>query len=741
MHMSRSSHRSGTPALWLVRNPLLALAVLLGLTSSAWADVKTFVPTADARVDERYPSTAFGTSSLRTDGGAGSIDQTLLRFAVSGVTGPVSKAVVRLYATSGTADGPTIQPTTSTWTEAVTWSTRPAATGSATADAGAIATGAWQEWDVTPLVKADGTFSFVLAQTSADGIDFASREATAKPQLVVTYTSASTPLPTPGCSTSADCNDGNACTTDACVSGTCQAQANTLACNADGSACTNDACMAGACVAGPAKACADSDPCTADSCDAATGACKFTAISGCGTTSATSVLVSKGSVWRYKDDGTDLGTAWRARLYADSAWKTGWAELGYGDGDEKTVVSYGTSSTYKYVTTYFRTGFDVADPSKVTGLTLQLKRDDGAIVYLNGTEVFRSNLPTGTVTAATLASSAIDTASYYPAAVSPALLVSGTNVLAVEVHQAGRSSSDISFDLELAATGGTGSGGTTTPPPTSEPIPPPPSSGDPVLVGAGDIGLCGSSKPNAVATLLDGIAGTVFAAGDIAYPNGSATDFKNCYDPNWGRHKARTRPAPGNHEYLTSGASAYYNYFGASAGTPGQGWYSYKLGEWLVVALNSNCSSVGGCGVGSAQEKWLRATLAAHTGKCAIAYWHHPRFSSGDHGSNTAVKPLWQALHDYKVEAVISGHDHDYERWVPQNADGVAAADGPVQFVVGTGGTSLYAFPGSKPANSLVRNDKTHGVVKFTLRPTQADFQFVPLPGQTFTDSGSIVCK
>lgn len=261
-----------------------------------------------------------------------------------------------------------------------------------------------------------------------------------------------------------------------------------------------------------------------------------------------------------------------------------------------------------------------------------------------------------------------------------------------------------------------------------------------VLVGAGDIASCDSVGDEATAKLLDGIPGTVFTTGDNVYASGTTKEFNQCYDPSWGRHKSRTRPSAGNHEYQTPDAAGYYGYFGASAGDPRKGYYSYKRGVWHIVVLNSNCSAVGGCEAGSAQERWLRAALAAHPTNCTLAYWHSPRFSSGSHGSNTSVQPFWKALYDYGVELVVNGHDHHYERFAPQNASGRADARyGIREFVVGTGGKNHYPIRTILP-NSEVRNADTFGVLKLTLRSTSYDWQFVPQAGKTFTDSGSEAC-
>ncbi len=266
---------------------------------------------------------------------------------------------------------------------------------------------------------------------------------------------------------------------------------------------------------------------------------------------------------------------------------------------------------------------------------------------------------------------------------------------------------------------------------------------DPVLVGAGDIASCDDLRgAEATAKLLDSIPGTVFAAGDLAYPDGSEADFANCYDKTWGRFKARTRPAPGNHEVHTSGASAYFRYFGPSAGDPQKGYYSYDLGDWHVIVMNSDCSDVGGCNSGSQQEQWLRQDLKTHPALCTVAYWHHPLFSSGaKHGNDPEVKPLWQALYDAGAEIVINGHDHDYERFAPQNPDGKAdPARGIREFVVGSGGKNTHRKIGDPKPNSEARNADTFGVLELTLHPKGYDWEFIPEAGKTFRDSGSGVC-
>jgi hypothetical protein len=270
-------------------------------------------------------------------------------------------------------------------------------------------------------------------------------------------------------------------------------------------------------------------------------------------------------------------------------------------------------------------------------------------------------------------------------------------------------------------------------PPASEPIA--------VLVGAGDIADCRDlSGAEATAKLLDAIPGTVMAVGDLAYPDGTKENFE-CYDRTWGRARSRTRAAAGNHEFHLAGATYYFSYFGTSAGNPKTGYYSYELGAWHIIVLNSECLEVGGCGAGSPQEKWLRADLAAHPATCKLAYFHKPLFSSGGtHGDDPQFKAFWEALYQAHADVIVNGHDHDYERFAPQNPSGEADPEhGIREFVVGTGGKNHRPFH-APDANSEVRNADTFGVLKLTLRGRGYDWNFVPEAGKSFTDSGMGTC-
>lgn len=268
-----------------------------------------------------------------------------------------------------------------------------------------------------------------------------------------------------------------------------------------------------------------------------------------------------------------------------------------------------------------------------------------------------------------------------------------------------------------------------------------------VLVAAGDIATCGSADDTATAKLVEAIPGTVLPLGDNAYPSGSAGDYANCYTPTWGRPgiRSRTRPVPGNHEYIQRGASPYFRYFGAAAGDPKKGYYSYTLGTWHLVALNSNCGDVGGCGAGSPMERWLKADLAASGARCILAYWHHPRFFSPAvyPGArlwkvDTKMSDIWRDLQAAGADAVLSGHRHVYERFARQDATGHTDPSGVRQFVVGTGGGLPETFKG-KAAHSEARQDHTFGVLQLTLHDSSYDWRYLPTSGG-FTDSGTDSC-
>jgi acid phosphatase type 7 len=267
-----------------------------------------------------------------------------------------------------------------------------------------------------------------------------------------------------------------------------------------------------------------------------------------------------------------------------------------------------------------------------------------------------------------------------------------------------------------------------------------------VLVGAGDIASCKNPEgARATAKLIEQIPGTVFAAGDLAYEGGSPDEFEFCYGPTWGRFKDRTKPTLGNHEYVNPTAHGYFEYWGAQAGPAGKGYYSFDLGNWHIVALNTNCyvKSLGGCGQGSPEEIWLKEDLAQHPKACIIAFGHHALFSSGvleRHAVHPELKQFWQDLYAAHADLVLAGHEHSYERFAAQDPDGKADPEhGIREIVVGTGGRN-HDFLGFAAPHSEVRDWQTFGVLKLSLAPGNYTWEFIPEAGKTFRDSGSGVC-
>jgi acid phosphatase type 7 len=273
-----------------------------------------------------------------------------------------------------------------------------------------------------------------------------------------------------------------------------------------------------------------------------------------------------------------------------------------------------------------------------------------------------------------------------------------------------------------------------------------------VVMAAGDIADCTTQVHRQTAALINARKpDAVFALGDLAYPNGTLEEFVDCYDTSWGAFRKITRPAVGNHEYHTPHAGPYYAYFSGISGEAFQGYYSFEVGPWHAIALNSVCAGVdpdvnpdfpgeaGGCDKDSAQAKWLRDDLAKHPGSCTVAYWHHPRFTSGNHGSAEHMRDLFKILDDAKVDLVLNGHEHNYERFEPQDADGNRAASGVRQIVIGSGGKALTSF-GASRANSAYRNNTDFGVLELSLETKQYTWKFVTTDGRSL-DAGTAQCR
>jgi acid phosphatase type 7 len=260
------------------------------------------------------------------------------------------------------------------------------------------------------------------------------------------------------------------------------------------------------------------------------------------------------------------------------------------------------------------------------------------------------------------------------------------------------------------------------------------------LVGAGDIGRCDDRSDSKTARLVGKIPGTVFTLGDSAYPDGTREQFRDCYDPTWGKYKKRTRPTAGNHDYHTAGAKPYFNYFRWRAGRP-RGYYSYDRGAWHIVALNSNCEEVGGCDWRSAQGRWLSTDLANHRGRCTLAYFHHPLYASGSGYDSPKVKPFWHILYNYHADVILNGHAHRYERFARISPSGErSSARGIRQFIVGTGGAPGGTQQGPDEPRVQAKKVGAPGVLKLHLGSGFYHWRFVPVAGRNYTDSGRARC-
>jgi hypothetical protein len=652
---------------------------------------------ADAQVFQSNPTTNYGSlTKLNVDNPG---EQAYIRFNVTGVSGVIQNATLRLFVDNSSSNGPGVQGTDNSWTEnGITWNNRPAATTGVIANIGSAPVDTWAEYNVTSYVTGNGVFSFVLVADSSDGIRFESREGNPSPQLVLTFSSGptSTPTNTPVPPTNTPTATNTPTPTNTPVPGPTSTPTNTPVgpTNTPTSTPTNT-------------------PVAPTNTPVSTGL-TLPAIADAG------VLQSSPT--------TNFGTT--SRLDVD-------------DPGEQAYIRFNVTGVTGAIQNATLRLFVTNSSSNGPGLY-------GTANTWTETSITWNNRPAPTTgVIANIGSAPVNTWAEYNVTGH----VTGNGVYNFVLMADG--SDGIRFDsregssmpqLVLAFT----SGPTPTPTNTSTPGPTPtptstptptntPVAGGVVFVGAGDIADCGEEEDELTAQLLDNIPGVVYTVGDNAYPNGTASAFNNCYQPTWGRHKARTRPAVGDNEYNTSGASGYFNYFGAAAGNPNQGYYSYDVGSWHIIVLNSNCSQVGGCDPDSPQGQWLQADLAANTSQCILALHHEPRFSSK--GGDSDLQELWEPLYEAGADVVLSGHRHMYERFARQNPSGAADPNNGIrQFVVGTGGSSLTSTPSSAAPNSQVRNNTTHGVLKFTLHPTSYDWQFIPIAGQTFTDSGSTSC-
>ena len=657
----------------------------------------SFAAQADAYVTELHPDSNQGTLNyLQVENANNRNTESYLRFTVNGIPGTIQSVKLRVYATTNSStNGPAVYGSNNTWTETgITWNNRPAPTTGILDNKSAIDKNTWVEYDVTSLVAGNGTFNFVFVGDTSDEIRFSSREGGNPPQLVVTINT-NTPTvtaPAPTLTRTSTPSSGPTSTRTPTSPAATLTRTPTLAATATSS-----------------------------------GGGTFTFISNADAyVDSSNPAVNYGSITTLRVDGSPVvqsylrfnvqglnGAVTRAtlRVFANSA-----ASSGY---DARSVSN----------NTWVESAITYNNAPPVGGaLGSSGSISSGAWISIDITSYIAGNA-TYNLGLTTAGTTAISLASRESGANAPQLIIqtSGGSAFTATAVRTSTPINSLTPNPTATRTATPLPNATNTRTPTSIPT----SSGSVVLVGAGDISTCSNNNDEATAKLLDGISGTVFNAGDNVYDSGAYTEYTNCYDPTWGRHKARTKPVPGNHEYNTSGASGYFQYFN---NVPA--YYAYNLGAWRIYALNSEISA----SASSAQVTWLQADLAANPSQCALAYWHKPRWSSGStHGSDSGMQTLWQVLYNAGVELVINGHEHNYERFAEMNGSGSAVSPGLREIVAGTGGMSHYGF-GTSLSTSQVRNSSTFGVLKLTLNSSSYSWQFVPVAGSTFTDSGSTNC-
>lgn len=415
----------------------------------------------------------------------------------------------------------------------------------------------------------------------------------------------------------------------------------------------------------------------------------------------TPTLITRRAIWKYLDDGSNQGTAWYQSGFDDTAWPAGLAELGYGEGDEATAIRFGPDANAKYMTSYFRHEFSVAAPDAYKTLDLWLLRDDGAVIYLNGQEVARSNLPAGQIAYDTPAGvGAIEQTSYL-FTLSPTVLVTGRNMLAVEIHQNSPSSSDLSFDLSLSAT----------------------LTDTTRFAVIGDYGNDGDAEADVAKEVKAWRPDFVITVGDNNYPVGSAETIIANIDKHYGEfiqhdNFAATRfyPSLGNHDWMTADAHPYLDHFTLPAIPGEERYYDFTRGNVHFFALDSDDNEPDGNTADSLQAAWLQCAMIASTAQWKVVYFHHPPYSSGHHGSQQFMQWPLQA---WNASVVLAGHDHNYER---------LAVAGLPYFVNGSGGQMLRPCLELLPESKLCYDDD-YGAMLVEADDSHMTFTFVARDG------------
>jgi hypothetical protein len=694
-----------------------------------------------------------------------------IKFSVTGVSGTVVSAALRLYTASDSTQGFAVRnvPDT-TWGErTITYANAPSPSSTITGLSGGFTSKHWVSVDVSSLVQGNGTYTFALTTTTSTSMSLYSREtgSTTAPQLSIT--SVVTPpanINPPAISGIAQ--DGQNLSADP---GTWSGDA-PIAYSYQWLRCT----QVQVCASIPNAA---SPTFTLTSADVgATISVQVTAKNAGGsanaTASATSVVAAAPPVNRTRpaisgtpgvgamlSTGTGVwaGTTPLTFIYQWSRCDATGATCE--PIDSATATTYlptadDAGSTLRATVTASNTAGTMSADSPPTAVVVEPPTNDQPPT-ISGTAQVGSTL---TANPGSWDGSLPMTRAYQWQRCDPngnacASIPGATSTTYTVVPADGNSTIRVS---ETAANSGGSSSAVSDP---AGPVPAPQST---VIAAAGDIacdptdssyngglGTTNHCQMKATSNLLvNGNFAAALVLGDLQYGCGGAAAFQQSYDPTWGRVKSITYPAIGNHEYQTSGgtdcdatghAAGYFNYFGSAAGDPTKGYYSWDIAGWHLIVLNSNCSQAGGCGAGSSQETWLRADLAAHTAACTLAYWHHPRFTSDAFAGNaTNMSTVWQDLYNAGADLVLNGHTHEYERFAPQNPAGAAdPSRGIREMIVGTGGVNHSSFGTIQP-NSEVRDATTFGVLQLTLHPTSYDWKFLPIPGSTFTDSGSTAC-
>ncbi|HET9017032.1 MAG TPA: DNRLRE domain-containing protein, partial [Thermomicrobiaceae bacterium] len=616
----------------------------------------------------------------------------------------------------------------------------------------AVNPGSWYAWDVTAAVSANGTLTLAVTSGDSDGAFYASREAGASmaPQLVVTVdTATATPTPTPTPTATATATATPTPTATATPTPTPTPTATATATTTPTPTPTATPTATATATATPTPTPTPTATATPTPTPTPTG-----------TPTGPQTLTFTPTADTYVDSGsptTNFGTS------ADLVVGGNSSNVGIGGGTIRdTYLKFDLSGLSGTVTSATLRLFCATDATNISWASSSTGGSVAAVSDSSWSETAMTYDTRPTIDGPVLSSvGAVNPGSWYAWDVTAAVSANGTLTLAVTsgdsdgAFYASREAG-ASMAPQLVVTVATATATPTpTPSPTATPTPTPtPSASDPVVAAAGDIACdpTSSSYKNGNGTksacqqmatsnlLVNGNYAAIFDLGDNQYDDATLAKFQQVYGPSWGRVLGTTHPAAGNHEYASGSATGYFDYFGAAAGNPSQGYYSLNIGTWHIVILNSNCSEVGGCGPGSPQEQWLAQDLAANTSACTMAVWHQPRFSSGVVGNNVAYDAFWQDLYAAHADIVLDGHDHDYERFAPQNPSAQAdPANGIREFVVGTGGVGFVSFKTIQP-NSQVRNNNTFGILALTLHANGYDWKFLPIAGSTFTDSGTGTC-